>query len=114
MSFDISLWQQIITEQKNQQELYRQEQFTAVKKLLKEYFAKKSVEKVYLIGSLTKPDQYNKYSDIDIAIKGMNPQEYLQIFGELEELLNTENIDLIEIEKCGFAEIIETEGVVIK
>lgn len=114
MSFDTSLWQEIIVEEKKHQELSRQQRFIDVKRSLTEYFAQKSVEKVYLIGSLTKPEQYNKMSDIDIAIQGMNPQEYLQIFGELEELLNTENIDLIEIEKCHFANFIETEGVVIK
>ncbi len=82
--------------------------------LLQKYFLYKNVEEVYLIDSLTKPHQFNQFSDIDIAVKGLPSKDYFSVFGDLEELLNTENIDLIEMEKCVFNDVIMTEGVRIK
>ncbi|MDY6969834.1 MAG: nucleotidyltransferase domain-containing protein [Spirochaetota bacterium] len=110
MSFDISLAKKIYNEKKENQEKNRQILLEKVIDLLKEYFADKNILSVYIVGFLVKAYQYTQYSDIDIAIEGMKSEDFFKIYGDIEELLGTENIDLIELEKCRFRDSIIKEG----
>ena len=108
--FDISVALAIEQNEIRQREAYRQQKLQEVKTLLSSYFQGKPVTEVYLIGSLLRPHGFNQYSDIDIVVKGMPPEAYFQIFGELEDLLHTEHLDLIEMERCHFGDLIERSG----
>lgn len=110
MSFDTSLWKRLQEEKKLARESYRLQRLEEVRSLLADYFASQDVEKVYLTGSIIREHFFAEYSDIDIAVLGLNPKEYFRVFGDLEELLDTENIDLIEMERCSFRDFIEIYG----
>ena len=110
MSFDTSLWKRLQEEKKLARESYRLQKLEEVKSLLADYFAGKNIEKVYLTGSIIRENYFAEYSDLDIAVVGLNPKEYFRVFGDLEELLGTENIDLIEMERCSFRDFIESYG----
>lgn len=64
--------------------------------VLKERFG---VQKVYLFGSVTGESPWHDRSDIDIAVEGLTPQNYLKALSTLDELLPLGlEIDLITME----------------
>ena len=48
-------------------------------KILKKY----EVKEIILFGSLTTINQFNYHSDIDIAVKGLDPGKFFKAYGEL-------------------------------
>ena len=63
---------------------------------------------VYITGSLLRENSFYDFSDIDIAVSGLE-KDYLKTKCELENLINR-TVDLIELEKCGFKKIIKKNG----
>jgi predicted nucleotidyltransferase len=108
--FDTTLIRKIHAEKTESQEKLRRKKLRKVKQLLKKYFSGKEVKRVYITGSLARQGAFMKRSDIDIAVEGLDHTRYFEVFGELEELLDTEKIDLIEMERCSFSELIEKDG----
>ncbi len=109
-TFDISLFRKIEARRKSEREAFRKRRLAEVKVALKNYFTRKPFKRVYLFGSILQENDFRKFSDIDIAIEGLEGKDYLTVFGELEELLGTEQIDLVRLEKCHFADLIEKYG----
>lgn len=86
--------QQVEQQQKKQ----RQQQGHTVAKqaaaLLKEHFY---AEHVWLFGSMLTLHRVHLQSDIDLAVKGLNPAQYLDAVVELLELSEF-SVDLVQIE----------------
>jgi predicted nucleotidyltransferase len=70
-------------------------------------------DEIYLFGSITKPQQFSHWSDIDIGIKGLNKYRHYRFISDLSGLLERE-IDVVRLEDCPFAEAIEKRGVLWK
>ena len=79
---------------------------------LANFFKDKQVEKVYLTGSLLREDGFYAFSDIDLAVEGLQ-EDYFKLLVALEDLMGRW-VDVIELEKCRFREQIERQGVRIK
>ncbi|MFQ5646767.1 MAG: nucleotidyltransferase family protein [bacterium] len=110
--FDISLWERKVEEKEREREADRLKTLEKTKKNLKNYFTDKGVGQVYLTGSLLEEGKFYSFSDIDIAVQGLS-EWYFKVFTELEELLGRK-IDLIELERCRFAELIKKNGLKIR
>ncbi|MFW5988514.1 MAG: nucleotidyltransferase family protein [bacterium] len=82
----------------------------AAKKLGQEF----NIERVYLFGSLTNKNKFSLNSDIDLAVKGLDPVKFLEAWGVLEDYLNYD-FDLVQFEKANenLKNIIIKEGVII-
>ncbi|WP_013335028.1 nucleotidyltransferase family protein [Gloeothece verrucosa] len=65
--------------------------------LLKEKFR---ATKVMVFGSLLEQDRFNLWSDIDIAAWGISPEDTFQAIGEVRELDETIEINLVDVETC--------------
>lgn len=63
--------------------------------LLKQNF---QAEKVVLFGSITCLDRIHDRSDVDLAVWGLNPQDYFRAVGQLLALHPDIAVDLVEIE----------------
>lgn len=111
MTFDASLARRSGREKHEKWETKRKRRLANVKVVVRSYFERKGVKSVYVTGSLTRPDAYRPTSDIDLAVEGLPPEEYLTTLAELQELLGTDWVDLIELERCRFRSRIEAEGV---
>lgn len=109
---DISLWEAALMEKYRQRELQRQRILANTIEALKEYFCRKRVRKVYLAGSILQEGKYFAFSDLDIAVEGLE-EDYFVTLVELEELLDR-NVDLIELESCRFRWKIQEKGVKIQ
>ncbi len=70
------------------------------------------MEKVYLTGSLLREDGFYPFSDIDLAVEGLQ-EDYFKLVVALEDLMGRW-VDVIELEKCRFRDRIERQGVRIK
>jgi predicted nucleotidyltransferase len=91
-------------------ERHRLTTLARVEEQVRQCLARRSLVRVYLFGSLLRPDCFGSTSDVDIAIEGLPPSEYFALFGELEDRLQTERLDLIELERCSFAHFIRQTG----
>lgn len=80
--------------------------------LLKRNF---QVEKVMLFGSMRALDRIHDRSDVDLAVWGLNPQDYFRAVGQLLALHPDILVDLVEVETAPprLLHEIETTGVTL-
>jgi predicted nucleotidyltransferase len=112
--YDISLAKKIYEEKCLAEEDARKTLLKNTVKKLTGYFSDINIKSVYITGSLIKEHCFKNFSDIDIAVEGLDKNKYWDIYGDLEHILETERIDLIELEKCRFKDSIRKEGFKIK
>ncbi|MDD2904321.1 MAG: nucleotidyltransferase domain-containing protein [Syntrophales bacterium] len=110
-STDISLWEATLEEKYRQREAGRQQVLAGAIDALKRYFRGKRVRKVYLTGSVLREGKYYSFSDLDIAVEGLD-EDYFETLVQLEDLLDR-NVDLIELESCRFKQEIQERGLEI-
>ena len=61
-----------------------------------ELLKREGCSEIFIFGSLINGD-YNEYSDIDIAVKGLSPDKFFKVIGELLGELNVP-FDLVDLE----------------
>ena len=108
MTFDISQWEKAIEEQDRKREAERRVAFEKYVKAIKDFFKHQKVRRVYLAGSILREGQFYPFSDIDIAVEGLE-EDSLQLGCALEHLLDRD-VDLIELERCPFRNAIKERG----
>ena len=107
--FSTHLWKRFLEERQKDRERKRVETLESACQSLREYFSPKKVQAVYLCGSLTREGEFDSFSDIDVAVEGLE-EDYFTTLCELEELLKRD-VDLIELRRCPFREQILRKGV---
>mgnify|MGYP003565005525 FL=1 len=55
---------------------------------------------VILFGSSTQRDRFHLNSDIDLAIKGLPPEQFFKVVAQLQDLSPEFKIDLVQLEYC--------------
>lgn len=78
--------------------------------LLREQFGAKQVK---VFGSLVDKGRYTKWSDIDLAVWGIAPEQYFKAMVAVDRLSPDISVDLVEPETCSsltLKQIIEEEG----
>ncbi len=110
-STDISLWEAALEEEYHQREAQRQRILGGAIEALRQYFHGRRVRKVYLTGSVLREGKFYSFSDIDVAVAGLE-EDYFETLVQLEDLLDR-NIDLIELESCRFKQEIQERGLKI-
>jgi predicted nucleotidyltransferase len=110
--FDISLWEKLQEEKLAEREERRKKILTDITISLKRYFSSKKVAKVFIIGSILRKGAFYNFSDIDIAVEGLD-EDYFLTLSEIEALLDRD-VDLIELEGHRLREEIKKRGMRIK
>ena len=59
-----------------------------------------SVKKVFLFGSLVNKKYFHAHSDIDIAVDGLPEESYYQAVGEIMNLIQDFEIDIVDLNTC--------------
>lgn len=108
MSHSTALWEDTEVERAQRIELMRSQALEQAKRKLQRYFARKRVREVYLVGSVLGPGRFFPFSDIDVAVEGLE-EPYFQVLADLESLL-ARDVDLIELERCRFRESLQAQG----
>ena len=107
-SFDLSLWEESIRREYAEREKDRLATLSRVGPLLTDYFKKKKLRRVFLVGSILEEGRFYPFSDIDVLVEGLCG-DYLKTVTEMECLLNR-TVDLIEGERCRFLISLEQKG----
>jgi len=82
------------------------EVFKALEKLTKEVF----FEEAYIFGSLTKPYQFGKRSDVDLAFKGLDKDKLFITISHLSLELGRD-VNVVAIDDVHFKDKILREGI---
>lgn len=106
--FDTSLWEKSLEEEYRRREQERLRVLAAVRDRVAAFFLGKRVKAVYLTGSLLHEGKFYCFSDVDIAVEGLE-EDYFGTLAALEDLLNRQ-VDLIELENCRFGQAIRQSG----
>jgi predicted nucleotidyltransferase len=70
-----------------------------------------SIQRAYLFGSVTRPGGFYSYSDIDIAVDCVSPDDYWAIWRDLERQLPGWAVDFrVMADDPVFASMVETTG----
>ncbi len=86
--------------------------FQAIKNMIIERYRP---QRIWQWGSLLDRAKFREYSDIDIAVEGVNdPEQFFQMLGHAEDLTRFP-LDLLDFNKIApdFADIIKSKGVVV-
>lgn len=68
------------------------------------------IEQGYLFGSMTQPDKFSQFSDLDLALNSLSQGEPFGLISHLSTFLDRE-VDLVPLDQCHFAHKIQREGV---
>ncbi len=68
--------------------------------------------RVVVFGSLAREASFHEWSDIDLAVWGLSPEQTLQAMGAVMDLSPRFEINLVDINTCpeSLVEVIEREG----
>lgn len=86
--------------------------FEAIRRMIVERYAPR---RIYQWGSLLDRSRFRDYSDIDIAVEGVDePERFFRMFGDAEKLTDLP-LDLLDINRIEpeFADLIKEKGVVV-
>ncbi|MGC9398859.1 MAG: nucleotidyltransferase family protein [Anaerolineae bacterium] len=111
-------WQSLQTRwetRREAQEQRRKAAYRAVQAAAATVFCRyPSLHWAYLFGSITYPEAFHAHSDIDIAVEGLDPQRYFDVWRDLERALPHWVIDLRDISsESPFADLVRKIGVII-
>ena len=67
-------------------------------------------DELYIFGSAVKTDRFDKVSDIDIGIAGLDKFLHYRFIADLSKLIERE-VDVVRLEDCNFADAIKTRGI---
>jgi predicted nucleotidyltransferase len=109
--FSTTKLDQILADQLLQTEKERQFLLQKTLNWLDKFGSKYGIQKAYIFGSLTQPKRFNRQSDIDVAVEQINPDDYFSVISFMFEATGRE-VDVIEINKCHFANQIRQTGIV--
>ncbi len=83
----------------------------AIQKVLPTY---PIIRRVYLFGSVTRPEQFHASSDIDVAVEGTGAEEYFAFWRDLERAAPEWMVDVREInEPSYFTKTVKERGELI-
>lgn len=108
---DLSLLSKRLDEEYEERERRRRETLKKTIESLKTYFKDKHIGKVILVGSVLTEGRFYPFSDIDVAVDGLE-EDYFETLTELEEILERD-VDLIEMRKCKFKDSLVKKGLKI-
>ncbi len=110
MAFDTSILDTALKERRAANEYERQLLLTRVLYLLDELALKYGIQRAYVFGSVTLPGRFGPYSDVDIAVEQIDSIRFFEAMSKFSFHLKRE-VNLIELDKCHFADKIRREGI---
>ena len=108
--FSTSRLDQILGDRHLQNEQERQQVLKKTLNWLDKFGPEYGIQKAYIFGSLTQPQRFNPQSDIDIAVEQINPDDFFSVISLISEATERE-VDVIELNKCHFANRIRQSGI---
>lgn len=112
-AFSTALLDLLYTERNLQLEQERQALLAKTIQWLNEFGDRYGIATAYIFGSITQPQKFTQESDIDIAVEQINTDDLFAVIGFVSEAMGRD-VDVIEINKCHFANQIRQSGILWK
>ena len=109
-SFDISIWKRALTENRHARERQRLQTVDKVLNAIEHLSHTYQWDELYIFGSAVETDRFDKVSDIDIGIAGLDKFLHYRFIADLSGLFEKE-VDVVRLEDCSFADAIRTRGI---
>ena len=110
MAFDTSVLDEALARRRATYEQERKILLAEVQRLLDDLGPRYGIQQAYVFGSLVTPGRFIPESDVDIAVEQIDPVHFFEAMGEFSMRLKRE-VDLVELNKCHFADKIRREGI---
>lgn len=110
MGFDTSVLDRALAERRARREEERQALLAAVLRELDALAEQFDLQEAYVFGSVARPGRYREDSDVDVAVAGLPPEQFISLMARLSANLGRD-VDMVEMEKVHFADKIKREGV---
>ena len=107
--FDTSYWEAALHAEARRREEKRRLLLSQVLEKLPRFFQGKRVQSVYVTGSILREGDFYPFSDVDIAVEGLE-EDYFTMLAQLEDLLERQ-VDLIELETSRVGDSIRDSGI---
>lgn len=108
-AFRTDLLDDLYVERRLRLEQDRQGLLTKTIQWLDEFGDRHGINKVYIFGSVTKPQRFHEQSDVDVAVEEIQPDDLFAVIGFLSEAI-ARDVDVIDLRHCHFAEQIRQSG----
>lgn len=108
--FDTTIWKRTSVERRKRREKKRLQTIEEVDRAIRQLCRTYEWEELYLFGSVSKPERFGEYSDIDIGIKGLDKFLHFRFISDLSGLLDRP-VDVVRLEDCSFADPIKKRGI---
>ena len=76
----------------------REQLLNRVRQAAAELKTRFKIKRVILFGSLANADWFTLDSDVDLAVEGLTSEDYWQAWRLAEEIINTRQVDFVELE----------------
>lgn len=110
MVFDTSILDAALARRQADEEQERQVLLARVLGLLDELAPSYGIQRAYVFGSLTIPNRFGPYSDVDIAVEQIDLALFFEAMAKFSAVLGRE-VDLVELSQCHFADKVRREGI---
>jgi predicted nucleotidyltransferase len=72
-----------------------------------------NIARVAIFGSLINPDRFHRWSDVDLAVWGLAPDDYFRAVGMLLDMSSEIEVNLVDVTACSASLLatIEREGI---
>jgi hypothetical protein len=109
-SFDISIWKRALIENRHARERQRLQTVDKVLNAIEYLSHTYQWDDLYIFGSAAKTERFDKVSDIDIGIGGLDKFLHYRFIADLSRLIERE-VDVVRLEDCNFTDAIKTRGI---
>lgn len=116
---EIAQYRQSYKEREKQKKLKLEQRYKeaweTARKAAEILYGRYRAKKVAIFGSLRRDELFNEWSDIDIAVWGIEPGLYYKAVAEMISLSPTFKIDIVDPDDCSdsLKRLIEKEGIII-
>ncbi len=111
MAFDTTIIKKIWKQASENNEITRLQVLENAKYHIVSFFESRNVKEVFLYGSVLRKGEFNKDSDLDVAILGGNFASYrYDGLLEFDKKIGVKYVDVIEMEECSFTDLIRKYG----
>ena len=116
---EVAQYRQSYKEREKQKKLKLEQRYKeaweTARKAAEILYGRYRAKKVAIFGSLRRDELFNEWSDIDIAVWGIEPGLYYKAVAEMISLSPTFKIDIVDPDDCSdsLKRLIEKEGIII-
>lgn len=107
--FDTRLLDEVLAEQRANNERDRQQVLQQVLDWLQQRGAQYGIDHAYLFGSMVQEGRFRESSDVDLGVEAIDSVRQIDAIADLSMLL-LRDVDIVDLRHCHFAHRIRAQG----